>query len=76
MEVGWCRSHPLSVRDPARLDVLDLNGRQVAEGHAQGAAVHTQTLAAAGQLHPGTYFVRLRQNGAEVTLRAVVLGGR
>jgi hypothetical protein len=66
----------LPANDPARLDVLDLNGRQVAEGRASGAGVHTLTLAAAGQLRAGIYFVRLRQNGAEVRLRAVVLAGR
>jgi hypothetical protein len=66
----------LPANDLARLDVLDLNGRQVAVGSVSGAGVHTQTLAAAGQLRAGIYFVRLRQNGAEVRLRAVVLARR
>jgi len=58
-----------------RLEAFDLAGRRVASRSKEdlGAGVHSVTLADASDLGVGVYFLRLTQNGARVTARALVL---
>jgi len=57
---------------PARLEAFDLAGRRVASREVTGEGAHAVEL---GGLRSGVYFLRLVQNGAKVTARAVVVGG-
>ncbi|MBI5709610.1 MAG: T9SS type A sorting domain-containing protein [Candidatus Eisenbacteria bacterium] len=59
---------------PARLELFDLLGRRVAgrEVGALGAGSHTVRLAAADDLGPGVYLVRLTRGGRALSARAVV----
>jgi len=56
---------------PARLEAFDLAGRRVASREVTGEGAHAVDL---GGLRSGVYFLRLVQNGAKVTARAVVVG--
>jgi len=64
--------------DPARLDLIDLSGRQVLtrEVGSLGPGTHQLDLGSARDLAPGMYFVRLSQSGRALTARAVVTGQR
>lgn len=59
----------------ARLDLIDVSGRRVAEREvgAMGAGAHTVTLARSERLAPGVYLVRLTRAGDVSTLRAAVV---
>jgi len=64
--------------DRARLDLIDLSGRQVLtrEVGSLGPGTHQLDLGSARDLAPGMYFVRLSQSGRALTARAVVTGQR
>ena len=74
VEGGWLRvSFSLSSEDPARLEVLDVQGRRVwheAVGHL-GAGEHDRRFAFGHSA--GHYFVRLLQRRETRTLRMVVI---
>jgi hypothetical protein len=56
---------------PARLELLDVRGRRVAERMIVAAG--RQSIALRGDLTPGLYVVRLSQEGQVETARAAVL---
>jgi hypothetical protein len=61
--------------EPARLDVLDVAGRQVAARDlgALGPGAHTIGLDESAGLRPGLYLLRLTQAGRSLTARALVI---
>jgi len=61
---------------PARLELLDVGGRRVADRDVGrlGAGRHTVELSSGGRLAPGLYLVRLEQGGSVRVTRAAVLG--
>jgi hypothetical protein len=68
-------SFTLPKAGPARLEAYDVAGRRVALREVSGAGEHTLELAPSGALRRGIYFLRLSQDGARVTARAVIIGG-
>lgn len=78
---GATASGPLEVRfslpaaDPARLDLIDLQGRRIAgrEVRAGASGQGRITLSETALLKPGVYFVRLQQGGVQKTARIAVL---
>ncbi|MFI5371476.1 MAG: kelch repeat-containing protein [Candidatus Eisenbacteria bacterium] len=64
--------------DPARVEVIDVNGRRLItrEVGGLGAGVHDVDLGSSRDFAPGMYFVRLSRAGQSLTTRAVVMGAR
>jgi hypothetical protein len=60
---------------PASLEVLDVTGRRLIQRDVSslGAGSHVLTLADAGALKPGIYWLRLRQSNREVLARGAVM---
>lgn len=60
---------------PARLELLDVSGREVLARDVGplGAGDHALAIAAEGTLRPGVYLVRLRRAGASLVTRACVI---
>lgn len=65
----------LPTPDAARIELLDVNGRRVAEREvgSLGAGRHTLDLAGGRRVEPGLYFARLWQAGASRTVRVAVV---
>ena len=63
--------------EPARIDVMDVNGRRLVtrEVGSLGAGSHQVALGSARDFLPGIYFVRLSRGVQTLTVRAVVMGG-
>lgn len=58
---------------PARLEVLDVRGRRVAEEMLTTTGRHSVTVGRASHLGPGIYVIRLSQGTNIRTARAAVL---
>lgn len=60
---------------PAQLTLVDVAGRNVLmqEVGAPGAGVFEASLGAGGAVRPGTYWLRLRQGGAQAAARVVIV---
>ena len=63
--------------EPARLELLDLNGRRVfaREVGSLGAGSHHLEIGGGRDFSPGMYFLRLEQSGRSLVTRVVMLGG-
>jgi hypothetical protein len=61
---------------PARLELLDIAGRRIAEREvgSLGAGSHVEPLGAGGRVPAGLYWLRLTQGGRALVTRAVVAG--
>jgi len=71
-------SFTLPNSSPARLEVVDVNGRRLTsrEVGTLGGGTHQVDLGTSRDFAPGMCFVRLSRAGQILTTRAVVLGGR
>ena len=58
---------------PARIELLDVDGRRVLSQRVEGAGEQQLRLEPAGALHAGLYFVRLTQGGRSLVSRACVV---
>jgi hypothetical protein len=59
--------------EPARLEVLDIRGRRVAEENLTTVGRHSITVGRGRRLTPGVYVVRLSQGTNSQTTRATVI---
>jgi hypothetical protein len=58
---------------PARLELLDVAGRRLAERQVSGAGAHTVDVSAGLALEPGVYLVRLTHGDQSLTARVTVI---
>jgi hypothetical protein len=63
----------LASREPARLELFDVNGRRLQSREVGGPGRHELQLADAGRLSGGVYWVRLAQGARALTRRCVVI---
>ena len=70
-------SFSLPGSEPARLELVDLNGRRVLarEVGSFGAGSHHLEIGGGRDFSPGMYFLRLAQAGRSQVTRVVMLGG-